>query len=311
MQESEVINSTEKLVTVYIPTYNRPLLLERAIKSVIKQTYPAIEIIVVDDGSTDNTAEVLKLLMAKYSNLRVFSHQRSKGACAARNLAIENAKGFYITGLDDDDEFLPHRVSDFVENYSADYSFLCATSIQVNKTEQLKRLERNSFISWAEIKNKNHVGNQIFIERSRLTVNLRFSEEMPAWQDYELWFRLIKEYGTAYRVDNHSYKVDVGSAVDRISTSSKAYLGFCKFIERHKEDLTTAQINNQAVNDLYNRRVSLSIFETVGSIRSFYTAKRLFLLFLLIRLPKVYQLLLLITDAIYRLVIPRVKKNDS
>jgi len=299
------------LVTVYIPTYNRPCLVERAVKSVINQTYSAIEIIVVDDGSTDSTAEVLKLLMAEYSNLRVFSHQRSKGACAARNLAIENAKGFYITGLDDDDEFLPHRVSDFVAHYNTDYSFLCATSIQVNKTEQLKRLEASSFISWADIKNKNHVGNQIFIERSRLTVNLRFCEEMPAWQDYELWFRLIKEYGTAYRIDNHSYKLDVGSAVDRISTSSKAYLGFCKFIELHKGDLTAAQINNQVVNDLYNRRARLSIFETVSSIRSFYTAKRLFLLLLLTRLPKVYRLLILMADTFYKLLIPKVKKNDS
>jgi len=301
----------QPLVTVYIPTHNRAHLIERAVLSVINQTYRNIEIIIVDDGSTDETPKVLSLLCNKYLCIKTLRHEKAKGACAARNLAIENAKGFYITGLDDDDEFLPHRISDFVENYCADYSFLCATSIQVNKTEQLKRLETSSFITLEDIKNKNHVGNQIFIERSRLTVNLRFCEEMPAWQDYELWFRLIKEYGTAYRIDNHSYKVDVGSAVDRISTSSKACLGFCKFIELHKGDLTAAQINNQAVNDLYNRRARLSIFETVSSIRSFYTAKRLFLLLLLIRLPKVYKLLILVTDVFYRLLIPRVKKNDS
>jgi len=158
---------------------------------------------------------------------------------------------------------------------------------------------------------KNHIGNQGFIERSRLKAILRVGEEMPSGQVYELWFRLIKEYGVAYRINNHSYKVNIGSAVDRISTSSNAYLGFCQFLERHKGDLTGAQINNQTANDLYNRRVKLSFFDTVLAIRSFYTAKRLLLLLVLIRCPKIYRSLILITRHIYRVLMPRVKDNDS
>jgi len=276
------------LVTVYIPTHNRAALIKRAVMSVINQSYVNIEIVVVDDGSADDTQRVLNELVGQYNNLTVLSHERPKGACAARNLALDNAKGFFVTGLDDDDEFLPHRVKDFVESYDAKYSFLCATGIQVEGDKRTKAIVNSSFINWADIKSKNHVGNQIFIERSRLTLALRYSEDMPAWQDYDLWFRLIKEYGEAYRINNHSYLVDISSGGNRISTSSKALLGFCKFIERHQSDLTRAQIDNQVVNDLYNRKVRLGFFETIRSFKSVYTSKKLLLLFLLVRVPRLY-----------------------
>ena len=277
------------LVTVYIPTHNRDDLIERAVLSVIKQTYSNIEIIVVDDGSSDNTLQVLNELASQHSNLKVLSHATPKGACAARNLAIDNANGFFVTGLDDDDEFLPHRVGDFVDSYNPKYSFLCATYIKVESEKKTKRIENCSFISWMDIKNMNHVGNQIFIERSRLTPILRYSVDMPAWQDYDLWFRLIKEYGVAYKINNHSYLVNISSASQRISTSSMAHKGFCKFIERHKADLTAAEINNQMVNDLYNRKVRFSFLETIRSFKSIHTAKRLLLLFLLTQHPYIYR----------------------
>lgn len=286
----------QSLITVYIPTHNRASLVKRAIMSVINQTYVNIEIIVVDDGSSDDTPQVLNELSGTHANLKVLSHVEPKGACAARNLAIANAKGFFVTGLDDDDEFLPHRVKDFVDNYDSKYSFLCATCIQVDGEKRIKRIEGSSLINRDDIKNKNYVGNQIFIERSRLMAGFMYYEEMPAWQDYDLWFRLINEYGNAYKINNHSYLVDTSSAGQRISTSSKAHQGFCKFIERHNSDLSAAQINNQVVNDLYNRRVRLSFVETIRSISSIYTAKRLLLLFLLMHCPSVYETLIKLAD---------------
>src|SRR4030067_1733348 len=107
------------LVTVYIPTKNRLELLQRAIKSVQTQTYPNIELIVVDDGSTDGTREYLEKEVG-VGNFKAIFHDKSLGACATRNAAIKSSRGELITGLDDDDYFLSdRRIELFVEKWNS------------------------------------------------------------------------------------------------------------------------------------------------------------------------------------------------
>lgn len=92
-------------VTVVITTYNRADLLPRAVESVLAQTYTDYEVIIVDDCSSDNTQDVV----AGFDDPRIrsFRHERNRGASAARNTGILNAKGEYVAFLDDDDELLP------------------------------------------------------------------------------------------------------------------------------------------------------------------------------------------------------------
>jgi len=291
----------QPLVTVYIPTHNRAHLVERAVLSVINQTYGNIEIIIVDDGSTDETPKVLGLLCNKYPCIKTLRHDKAKGACAARNLAIENANGEFVTGLDDDDEFLPHRVGDFVNNYSSNYSFLCTSYEQKNDLGLIKSICKKKVISFDDMKNRNHVVGHVFIKKSQLTNDLRFFEDMPAWQDYDLYFRLIKIYGPAFIINNHSYRAYADGIGDRITDSSNAYSGFRMFIERHENDLTVAQVNNQAVNDLYNRKVRLSTIETIRTISSVYTGKRLLLLWMLLNWPKLYKTLIIASGRLSQL----------
>jgi len=95
-------------VSVVIPTYCRAHLIGEAIQSVLNQTYRDLEIIVVDDASSDNTEEVVKSL--KDERIRYIRHEENKGAPAARNTGIEAAKGEYIAFQDSDDEWLPHKL---------------------------------------------------------------------------------------------------------------------------------------------------------------------------------------------------------
>ena len=93
------------LVSVIIPTYNRAKTIERAVNSVLAQTWKEIEVIIVDDGSTDQTSEVLK---AYGDKIRVI-YQQNGGASAARNTGIKAATGKIISFLDSDDEWLPSK----------------------------------------------------------------------------------------------------------------------------------------------------------------------------------------------------------
>jgi len=121
----------QKLVSVIIPTYNRAKLVVEAIKSVKAQSYPAIQIIVIDDGSQDDTAESV----AEFENVEYY-YQENKGQGAARNLGLNYAKGEYIASLDSDDiwhgDFLKVAVA-ALERFQADFVFLNWTEISETK----------------------------------------------------------------------------------------------------------------------------------------------------------------------------------
>ena len=93
-------------ISVIIPTYNRHVLLERAVMSVLKQTRPADEIIIIDDGSTDGTPE---LIPKKFPQI-LYYRQENKGVSAARNAGIEKSSGDWIAFLDSDDAWLPRKL---------------------------------------------------------------------------------------------------------------------------------------------------------------------------------------------------------
>ena len=96
------------LVSVIIPTYNRAKLLKRAIESVLNQTFQDFELIVVDDGSTDDTKEIVK----SFNNQKIiYIYQENFGGAALpKNVGIKMAQGKYIAILDSDDEWLPEKL---------------------------------------------------------------------------------------------------------------------------------------------------------------------------------------------------------
>jgi glycosyltransferase involved in cell wall biosynthesis len=107
------MNSDRPLVSVIIPTYNRPHLLGRALKSALNQTYRDFEVIVVDDASAQSPEPVIRDL--KEERIRYIRHEKNKGLPGSRNTAIKAARGDYIALLDDDDEWLPEKLQKQVD----------------------------------------------------------------------------------------------------------------------------------------------------------------------------------------------------
>ena len=101
------MDKTNLLFSIVIPAYNRAKFLPRAINSVLKQDVSNWELIIVDDGSTDETGKIAK----QYNDRRIkYVYQENKGEAGARNTGIKNAKATYICFLDSDDEYLEHHL---------------------------------------------------------------------------------------------------------------------------------------------------------------------------------------------------------
>lgn len=106
---------TGPVVSVVIPTYNRASLLPRAIESVIAQTVVDWELVLVDDGSTDGTPELVESFASRLGDRWVYLRQQNRGASGARNRGIDAARGEFVAFLDSDDEFAPQKLEKQLE----------------------------------------------------------------------------------------------------------------------------------------------------------------------------------------------------
>jgi glycosyltransferase involved in cell wall biosynthesis len=272
-------NSSLPLVSVYIPTKNRQALLATCIDSVLQQTYPNIEILIVDDGSTDNTFEFLTDLANKHNNIVIFKNEVSKGACAARNIAIKQANGEFVTGLDDDDMFLPNRIANLVAAYDDNYSFVCSSMYwDYGKKKRIIDAKAGR-ITLAQQLSYNEATSQVLVKKERVLSVGGFDEQFVACQDYDLWTRLMIKYGTAYRIATPSYIVNDTGSSERMIGNTNSVKGYLQYFDKHQHLMNETNIKNQQFMRIRRRRDVLSFKELVKQIGSghFYSKLRYFL----------------------------------
>ncbi|EGK13935.1 glycosyltransferase [Psychrobacter sanguinis] len=218
-----------------MPTYNRPELLKRAVESVLNQDYKNIELIIVDDRSTDHTPDYLMQISQEDSRVKYFINKENSGACVSRNRAIFAAKGEFITGLDDDDYFLPNHISSLVHFWmkNKDDNIALYTNVYVQKKKKKVKIKKLNTCKYKDLLCGNWIGNQLFTRTAYLQNINGFDESLPAWQDLECWYRLLKYYDSEARlVSNYSYLVDISHPHERITSNKidsifEAYKYFC------------------------------------------------------------------------------------
>lgn len=234
-----------ELVSIYLPTRNRRALLERCIDSIRNQSYRDIEILIVDDASDDDTPSALDRLSTVDERLRVFRQATPGGAPAARNVAIRHARGRYLTGIDDDDVMLPQRIESLIGAFNPRYSLLCTGFIRQTKHQRITLAKSRRVIDLDAQLMRNHVGNAAFSLTARFIEAGMFDETMPAWQDYDLWTRMICAFGPALRLDDASHVVHEDHDSPRIS--EKTLQGAARFVEKHQHLMTDEHRSSQAL----------------------------------------------------------------
>lgn len=256
------------LISIYLPTKNRIDLLSRAINSVRAQTYPYWELVVVDDGSTDGTANYLQQVASDEPRIKVLRNEASLGGCASRNLAITHARGELVTGLDDDDFILASHLSTLLDCFMASTPsgapHAAYAGMRVLSGNQIR--ERRHFRATVTAKDllvRNYIGNQVFALRSSYLEAGLFDAQMPAWQDYEFWYRLAGVVGS-FRYTGHStYVHDVTSDSQRISNQhpEKIWLAYTRFMQKHLPYADVTQSLQLRINYHEYPQSSMSLHE--------------------------------------------------
>ncbi len=185
-----------KRVSVIIPTFNRKDFLKEAIDSVLSQTYKNFELIVVDDGSTDGTGEMISKY---YPQIRYF-YQKNKGPSAARNKGIKEAKGEYISFLDSDDLWLKEKLKKQIDFFDKNPEYkICYTDeiwIRNGKRVNPKKKHRK-YCGWIFERTLPLCivsPSSVIIHRNVFENVGLFDEEFFVCEDYDLWLRISSKY---------------------------------------------------------------------------------------------------------------------
>jgi glycosyltransferase involved in cell wall biosynthesis len=184
------------LVSVIIPTYNRGWILKEAIDSVLSQDFDDFELIVVDDGSTDNTQDILD----GYARDIIVLRQDNRGVSAARNAGIAFASGQFIAFLDSDDLWLPGKLSIQIDFFNSNPDVLiCQTEeMWIRNGKRVNPKKRHKKLSGMIFKHSLPLcivsPSAVMLKKSLLDKTGVFDESLPACEDYDLWLRISCKY---------------------------------------------------------------------------------------------------------------------
>jgi len=213
--------------SVIIPVYNRAGTIRRALESVLNQTYPAQEIIVVDDASTDQTAEILYSYLPK---IRIIRFPENRGVSAARNAGIHHAQGEWIAFLDSDYQWLPQKLEMAVEFHRSHPDLLIFQSeeIWMRKGRRVNPAKKHRKLAGQIFKPSLALclisPSAVVVHRSLFTLLGAFDESLPVCEDYDLWLRITRHFPVG--LDQRFGIVKYGGHKDQLS---RKYWGMDRF----------------------------------------------------------------------------------
>ena len=226
-------------VSAIIPCFNAETTIERAILSVVSQTIPVFEIIVINDGSTDTSGRLLEGLKSNYPQLKVI-HQENKGVSYARNIAIQAALGDYILTLDADDYFDPSFVEKALIKFSEDASYgaIMCGYVRIVKEKKVKPYIPSMVPLSSCLLNNGVLSCLLFKKEVVITAGAYDTAMSKGYEDWDLNIRILKlgyTFGVVKEVlFNYS---DIKGSRTAIATKNDLELKL-QLYDKYKDDYT-------------------------------------------------------------------------
>lgn len=259
--------------TVIIPTYNRAKTLERSIKSVLTQTFSDYELIIIDDGSTDNTKELI--IDIKDDRIHYIKSPVNRGAANARNIGIRAAKGEYIAFQDSDDEWLPEKLEKQVTAldktdgetgmvYTGFFYDFGENGILEYPPKDMPYEIKSGYI-YPQMLKRNLIGTPTMLVRKGCLNKVgMFNTTLKSLEDWELCLRISKEY-KVYFVDESLHKAYItpGSLSSDIIASIQST---CCMLKLYKDDIIKFDILEYKIKEIQNYAKKINKIDEVNKI---------------------------------------------
>lgn len=180
--------------SVIIPTYNRANLIKNTVESVLAQSYKDFEVIVIDDGSADNTGEIV----GGIKDERVkYHYKKNEERCIARNTGTQMAKGKYVGFLDSDDAYYPNHLQtalEVIEKYGEPEAIHLGYEIRDDESGSVKTIDNLPETAKEILPKGNYLSCNGIVLRSDIAKKHLFNPNLTAHEDYELWLRISSRY---------------------------------------------------------------------------------------------------------------------
>ena len=241
----------KQIVSIILPTYNRAHLIEESIKSVLRQSFQDFELLIIDDGSTDNTEEVVRNI--DDPRIKYIKCSENRGASTARNIGINYSKGEYIAFQDSDDEWYSNKLQmhiDAFKNSSLDIGVVYTGFYRIKDGKKVYIPE-----SWVtkmegdihqELLKENFISTQSALVRIECfkVVGL-FDEDLPRFQDWDLFIRLSKDFQFKYidKASFNQYFTSVSISSDQQALCKALEIIFNKYKNELKKNKLYAQFS--------------------------------------------------------------------
>jgi len=246
------------IVSVVMSVYNDEKYVSLAIDSILNQSHKDFEFIIINDGSTDKTLEILKEYEAKDSRI-VLIDQENKGLTKSLNIGIKKAKGKYIARMDSDDISHPQRLQKQIEflETNHDYALLGCNVIKID--ENSNELEKNQTkYSYKDIYKRFKYGNciahgSVMINRELIAELLEYDENFKYSQDYRLWTKIAKNYKVANTYEHLYYLRLHDNSISKTKLEEQAiYAGIISY--EFETDRVVNRLDMEIKNNNYLRK---------------------------------------------------------
>lgn len=263
-------------VTIIIPTYNRAAVLEDSIQSVLNQTYTEYELLIIDDGSTDNTETVISRIHD--NRLRYIKMPENRGVAAARNEGIRQAKYSYIAFQDSDDYWKKEKLEKQMAYLAGKpeiallycpYECRKADGSIINVPDSNIPLSEKQGNIYKYMLRRNTIGTPgVLLRRECLDKTGLFCEDLTCLEDWELFLRISKYYEIGFQ-DEPLIKVNLST--DGVSHNiSGYYAARCYMAAKHKDALLQYGIFSDVTKDILESAEKLGILSQVSQILQYY-----------------------------------------